>query len=38
VATAIGGVVVLMDPMARDVLGNLEEMAGKIEEALRKLR
>ena len=32
VATAIGGAVVAMDPMARDVLGNLEEMAGKIVE------
>jgi zinc transport system substrate-binding protein len=34
VASGIGGAVVPMDPLARDVLANLEEMAAKIEAAL----
>jgi zinc transport system substrate-binding protein len=34
VATAIGGVVVPMDDLARDYVHNLEDMAGKIAEAL----
>lgn len=36
VARAIGGVAVPMDPLAKDVLKNLEAMAAKIENALRK--
>jgi len=36
VATAIDGVVVPMDPLARDVLKNLESMATQIEKALKK--
>ncbi len=35
VARAIGGVVVPMDALARDYLGNLEEMAAKVLRALR---
>ena len=35
VAEAIGGAVVPMDPLARDYLGNLGDMARKIEEALK---
>jgi zinc transport system substrate-binding protein len=34
VAKAIGGVVVPMDPLARDYIKNLEDMAGKIQNAL----
>lgn len=36
VASAIGGVVVPMDPMAKDVLRNLERMAVEIERGLTK--
>ncbi len=35
VAAAIDGAVVALDPLARDVLGNLREMADKIEQALK---
>jgi zinc transport system substrate-binding protein len=35
VALAIGGVVVPMDPLARDYLANLERMAQELEKALR---
>ena len=34
VAKAIGGAVVPMDPLARDYIKNLEDMAGKIQKAL----
>ena len=36
VAQAIGGVVVAMDPLAKDVLANLEDIAVKVEKALGK--
>jgi len=36
IAKAIGGVVVPMDPLAKDYVRNLEEMAAKIENALRQ--
>ena len=36
VADAVGAAVVPIDPLARDVLKNLEEMASRIEKALRK--
>jgi len=36
VANAIGGAVVAMDPLARDVLGNFSRMAGKIKAALAR--
>ncbi len=35
-AKGIGGSVVALDPMARDVLANFEEMAVKLEEGLRR--
>lgn len=36
VAEAIGGAVVPMDPLAKDVLGNFEVMASEIQRALHK--
>ena len=35
-ASAIGGAVVPMDPLAEDVLANLEDMAAKVAEALKQ--
>ena len=36
VAKAIGGAVVPMDPLAKDVLANLKTMATKVEKAMIK--
>jgi len=38
VAEAIGGAVLPMDPLARDVLENLEQMAQRIQKSLRRGR
>jgi zinc transport system substrate-binding protein len=35
IASAIGGVVVSMDPLAKDVLGNFEEIAEKLERSFQ---
>ena len=36
IAQSIDGVVVPLDPLARDVLANLEAMARQVEEALNR--
>ena len=36
IAKAINGVVVPLDPLAKDYLSNLEEMARKVEDALKE--
>lgn len=35
IATAIGGQVIFLDPLAEDVVGNLEKMADKIASSLQ---